>query len=382
MKMWHGKGKDGAWISALPCSGAPGVRWRPHPKRAGPMAAFIGIAAALLSACGSSPAASHAGTSSASSGKGAIVIGYENNGADPSMVTIGKGYFQKELGPGVSLKLFTSGPAALGAIASGSLQFMCGLGVPPMLSPIAKGVPLAVVWNQERYTTDAGIVVKASSGITSLKGLEGKTIAITTGSEASFELPTLLQQAGVPLSAVHQLNMSPPEMRSAWATGQISAAIVWDPVFDYLASHGGRVLATDASLPLTASSYNICVASKSYLQANSATAARFVQAMQDGVAYSDSHPAQALALMESEAGISAATAQKELKGYQIYDLAEQPTPQVLGSGPGVASADTTQSLVSNWKQLYKQGFLTAAPPSDMAAYVDPVPAETALKGAK
>lgn len=370
---------DAERMNASSRSAGSGVRpGRPHPGR-GPVAALLVVAAILLAAC-SSGASSQSGKDLTSAGNGTIVIGYENNGADPSMVTIGKGYLQKELGSGVSLKLFTSGPTALGAIASGSLQFMCGIGVPPTLSPIASGVPLAVIWNQERYTTDAGIVVKASSGITSLKGLAGKTIAIATGSEASYELPALLTQAGVPLSSVHQLNMTPPEMRSAWVTGQITAAIVWDPVFDSLATNGGRVLATDASLPVSGSSYNLCVASKAYLQANPSLAVKFVKAMQDGVAYAQSNPAQALAIMESQAGISAATAEKELKGYQIYDLAQQPTAQVLGSGSGIPAAATTQSLASNWKELYTQGFLTVAPPSDMAAYVDPTPAESALKG--
>lgn len=309
-----------------------------------------------------------------------MLIGYENNGADPSMITIANGYFTKRLGSGVSTKLFSSGPVALGAIASGALQFMCGIGIPPVLSAIAKGIPLVVVWNQERYTTDAGIVVKKSSGITSLKGLAGKQIAIVQGSEASFELPALLTMAGVSLSSVRQLNMSPPEMRSAWATGQISAAIVWDPVFDYLSSHGGQVLATDASLPPQAGSYNICVSNRTYVQAHPATAAAFVKAMQDGVAYAKSDPTKALSVMATAAGIDNATAQKELAGYQIYSLTDQTTSQVLGSGNGVASAGTTQSLLNNWKALYGQGFLTSAPPSNMAQYVDPTPALAAQKG--
>lgn len=351
----------------------------------GPIAkvVLVGAVTLLLAACGSagSSSAGSSGSASKSSAKsGAILIGYENNGADPSMVTLGKKYFQKELGASISTQLFASGPVALDAIASGSLQFMCGIGLPPVLSAIAKGVPLVVIWNQERYTTDAGIVVKASSGISSLKGLEGKTIAIVTGSEASFELPALLAQAGVSLSSVHQLNMSPPDMRSAWATGRISAAIVWDPVFDALRNSGGKVLATDASLPPSATSYNICVANKSYVQAHPAAAVAFVRAMQDGVAYWKSNPADALSIMEREAGISASTAKTELAGYQIYSLSDQTTPQVLGSGLGIASSGTAQSLLNNWKALYSQGFLTTAPPSNMAQYVDPTPAETALKG--
>jgi NitT/TauT family transport system substrate-binding protein/taurine transport system substrate-binding protein len=337
------------------------------------------VLACVLAACSSSSSSS---SSTAASGVArsnvAVTIGYENNGADPSMITIHNGYFQKYLGSNVTTKIFTSGPTALSAIASDSLQFMCGIGLPPVISAIERGVPLAVVWNQERYTTDAGIVVKKSSGITTLAGLAGKTIAIDVGSESSFEVPSLLAQKGVSFSSVHQLNMTPPEMQSAWQTGQIEAAAVWDPTFGALAADGGRILATDASLPPTGTSYNICVANTSFTAEHPHAAVDFVKAMQAGVAYYQDHPSQALSIMESEAGITAATAKEELAGYQIYDLADQVTSQVLGKGSSVATSGTTQSLENNWKELYKQGFISQAPPSNMAKYVDPVPAEQAL----
>jgi ABC-type nitrate/sulfonate/bicarbonate transport system substrate-binding protein len=352
------------------------------PKRALGTVAMVCAGALLLAACSSSSTPStpkKAVSTSAPSSSVPVVIGYENNGADPSMVTIANNYFQKYLGSNVTLKLFSSGPVALGAIASDSLQFMCGIGLPPVISAIAKGVPLAVVWNQERYTTDAGIVVKASTGITSLAGLRGQTIGIVTGSESSFELPALLAQKGIPLSAVHQLNMaSPAAMESAWADGEISAAIVWDPAFGYLVSHGGRILATDASLPPTGTSFNICVANKSFISAHPDVAVNFEKAMEAGVHYYHTNPSQAIVLMEKEAGITAATAKEELAGYDIYNLADQVTEAVLGSGSGVATAGTTESLTNNWKELYSQGFLSVPPPSDMAAYVDPVPAQSAL----
>jgi NitT/TauT family transport system substrate-binding protein/taurine transport system substrate-binding protein len=350
-------------------------------RRTGGALAAVALGAVLLAACSSSSSSSSATSNAAKpANTTSILIGYENNGADPSMITLHNGYFQKELGSGVQTKLFTSGPAALDALASGTLQFMCGLGLPPVISPISKGVPLEVIFNQERYTTDAGIVVKASSGITSLAGLKGKTIAIVQGSEASFELPTLLGQQGIPLSAVHQLNMSPPEMASAWSTGQIQAAIVWDPVFDKLQSEGGRVLATDALLSPDASSFNICVADKTFVQAHPQAAVDFVKAMGDGVDYMNAHPNKALTIMADEAGISTATAKSELTGYKIYSLADQVTPTVLGSGSSVASSGTTKSLEANWKELYTQGFLPVAPPSlsGIAKYVDPVPDEQAL----
>jgi ABC-type nitrate/sulfonate/bicarbonate transport system substrate-binding protein len=75
-----------------------------------------------------------------------------------------------------------------------------------------------------------------------------------------------------------------------------------------------------------------------YLQSNPALAVKFVKVMQDGVSYAQTNPAPALTFMESQAGISAATAEKERKAYQTYDLAQQPTAQVLGVGSGIPPA--------------------------------------------
>jgi len=235
-----------------------------------------------------------------------------------------------------------------------------------------------VVFNQERYTKDAGLVVKASSGITSVAQLKGKTVAIVIGSQSSFELATFAKQAGLSLSSVHQLNMSPPEMQSAWTTGQIQAAVVWDPVFDFLASHGGRVLATDANLPPTATSFNICVANKSYAASHAAVAAAFEKALGDGVEFLTAHPAQALSVMAKAAGITVATAKTEIAGYDIFSLKDQTTPDVLGSGAGSSSSGTAQSLINNWKVLYAAGFITSPPPASAAAYVNSTYAAEAI----
>lgn len=321
-------------------------------------------------------AAPQVGAASTNAGK--IAIGYENNGADPSIISVANHYFQKEMGSGVSPKLFSSGPAALSALASGALPFMCGLGFPPVISAIAQGVPLQIVFNQERYTTDAGLVVRSSSGIKSVSALKGKSIAIVIGSQSSFELAAFAAQAKLSLSSVKQINMTPPEMQSAWSRGSIQAAIVWDPAFDYLTTHGGRILATDASLPPTATSFNICVANKNYAAAHPAVAKAFIKALGDGVTYLQKHNGAAMGVMSKAAGISAATAKKEIAGYQIFTVANQSLSSVLGTSMAVSGhSGTGMSLLNNWKALKAAGTVLTAPPSSVAQYVNPTYAKAA-----
>lgn len=287
-----------------------------------------------------------------------IVIGYENNGADPYMVTQAQGLFQKNLDADVTLKYFSSGPAAMAALASNSLQFMCGLGVPPFVAAVSQGLPLTIIYNQERYTEAAGIAVRPGSGINSIADLKGKKIAIVQGSQASFELATFLAQAGVPFDSVRQVNMSPAEMRVAYHTGSIDAAIVWDPVFDALRADGAKVLVTDANLPRGASSYNVCIADKSWVEAHPALTVQFIKALNEGVTYTKTHRADALKIMAKAAGISAATAASELNGYEIFSAADQTTPDVLGHGDGIATSATAKTLMATSDVLLKIGRIT------------------------
>ena len=249
---------------------------------------------------------------------------------------------------------------------------MCGLGFPPVISAIAQGVPLQVVYNQERYTTDAGLVVRASTGIKSVKALAGKSVGLVIGSQSSFELATYAKAAGLNLAKVKQVNLTPPEMQSAWTTGTIDAAVVWDPVYDFLVTHGGRVLTNDAKLPVTATSYNICVANKAYAAAHPAVAEAFVRALGDGVTYLKDHPVAAYSAMAKAAGISVATAKTEVSGYQIFGVASQSSKSVLGKSSATAgSSGTAQSLLNNWKALYAAGTVTTKPPSSAAKFVNP-----------
>ncbi|MGN6808218.1 MAG: myristoyl transferase, partial [Trinickia sp.] len=113
----------------------------------------MGAVAAVLLAAGSL-----AGGMAYAQSKPEVIIGYEDNGADPYMVSMAEHLFERHMNADVQYKLFSSGPAAMSALASNSLTFMCGLGVPPLVTAIAQGLPMTIVYNQERYTNAAGIV--------------------------------------------------------------------------------------------------------------------------------------------------------------------------------------------------------------------------------
>ena len=301
-----------------------------------------------------------------------VTIGFENNGADPEMVAIDKNYFSKYMHANVSLKYFDSGPAALAALASGALQFMTGIGNPPTAAAIARGLPVQLIWAQERYTTDEGLVVKDNSGIKSLKDLAGKTVALVLGSTSPFELDTALRKVGMSSSSVHLLNMSPPAMREAWARGSIYAAYVWDPVFDTIRHEHGRVLMVDDDVKSEAPIYNLAIVNSSWAKSHADMVKGFIQAEDVAVKYyrDEKHRADALKSMAKEAGISVSLATVELAGYEFFDARQQLGHDALGYGKTVSSSLATKSLSSAAAYLERIGTISSAPKS-MVPYVNP-----------
>lgn len=340
------------------------------------VAGFIALGTALvvtLAGCGSTPA-STGGRSSV-----VVTIGYEN-APDPEAVAIEQHFFQKYMHAQVKLTYFSSGPSALTDMASGKLDFMTTLGNPPTASAIARGVPLRVVWAMERYTTGEGLVVKNSSGIRSLKGLEGKTVALVQGSTSPFELDTALTAAGIPLAKVTEQNYSPPEMVSAWKTNQIEAAYVWTPFDNAMQQAGGHFLMYDQNVYQKAPIFNLAVVNANFASAHKTLVEEFIRAEEAGVKFFQQHPNQAYKDMAELNGITPAEAKAQTQGFQFETLQSQTESSIgMGRENSVPFSLVTKSLTSAAKWLAATGQISSAP-RNMAQYVDPSYANAVLKG--
>jgi NitT/TauT family transport system substrate-binding protein/taurine transport system substrate-binding protein len=234
-----------------------------------------------------------------------------------------------------------------------------------------------VIWAQELYTRDEGLVVRQGSGVHALRDLENRSLALVVGSTSSFEVATALADAGIPASSVHIVNMSPPAMVAAWERGQLDAAYVWDPAFDTMLHDHGYAIMYDQNVARQAPIFNLAVVQGPWARTHRQLVLGFIEAEQAGVAYYKSHPDQAIRDMAKEAGISVALARTELEGYRIYSLRDQLGPKGLGQGAGIRSALVTVSLSASAKYLSSIHQISISP-SDMSAYVDPSYAQAAL----
>ncbi|CAB1130181.1 Glycine/betaine ABC transporter substrate-binding protein [Candidatus Hydrogenisulfobacillus filiaventi] len=336
---------------------------RPQTGRAAAVAALL--AGSLLAGCGRVAAGP------------TVTIGYEN-APDPEAVAIARGYFQRDLrGAHVVLKYFASGPAALSALASGRLQFMTTLGNPPTVSAIADGVPLEVIWAMERYTTAEGLVVRNGSGITSLAGLEGRSVALVQGSTSPFELATALRLHHLNPGRVHLINMSPQDMVNAWRTGRIDAAYVWVPFFTAMQRDSGRVLLYDQDVAQAAPIFNLAVVNTGFARAHPGLVEDFIRAEAAGYRFYRAHPRQAYADMARVNGITPAEARNQARGLAFTSLAGQLSLRRLGTTATVGRSLVTRSLTAAAAWLAATGTIARRPP-DLARYVNPAYVEAVL----
>ncbi len=307
-----------------------------------------------------------------------VTIGYED-APDPEMVAIADHYFSKYMHAHVTMKYYSSGPAALASLASGSLQFMTVLGNPPLATAIAKGVPLQVIWAQDLYTTGEGLVVKTSSHITKLSQLEGHRVALASGSTSSFELATAEKQAGIPAGKIRIDNMTPPAMVAAWKSGAIKAAWVWVPFFSDMLHAGGSALLYDKSQGPAAPVFNLAVVNSTWAKTHAALVQGFVQAEAAGVATYQKHPHQAYQAMAKVGAITAAQAQSQAKGLKFLTLQDQLTAGGLGAPGQTAHSLVTKSLTAAAIWLKASGRASTVP-SNFAAFVNPSYAAAVAKG--
>ncbi|MDA8399009.1 MAG: ABC transporter substrate-binding protein [Actinomycetota bacterium] len=334
----------------------------------------VSISAVILAACGPNYSAA-----TPPSTKSSVTIGYLNLGADPQALVEARDWFSKYMHLPVNMREFPSGPAALPALASGSVQIMTGLGNPPVATAIMRHIPVKVVWVQERYTADEGLVVPKRSPIHNMKQLSGATIATVLGSTSTLALSAGLRQSGISPASVHLVNMTPPEMQAAWATGHITAAYTWDPFFDYMVQHGGRVLMTDGSVSRTTPIFNLAVANSRWAAAHRSIMVDFVKAEEAGVHAYRTSPKQAVVSMARVASISTTLAQREISGYQLYDLASQTSALGMGNGPTQPTSLVVKGLTLAARQL-QSSTGTSGPLPNMADAVDPSFAVEAMSG--
>ncbi|MER6746357.1 aliphatic sulfonate ABC transporter substrate-binding protein [Streptomyces fungicidicus] len=172
-------------------------------------------AAALLTACGGSSSGGSDDT---------VRFGYigDFNGASLIAVADAKGLWKKH-GLKAESKVFTNGPLQIQALGTDNLDFGY-IGPGAMWLPAsgqAKVVAINTLGNSDR--------VIAQPGITSMRQLKGKTVAVPEGTSGDMILTLALEKAGMTKSDLKIVPMDPSTIVSAVSSKKVDGAGFWYP---------------------------------------------------------------------------------------------------------------------------------------------------------
>jgi NitT/TauT family transport system substrate-binding protein len=260
--------------------------------------------AIVVAGCGSTATSTSTHATGSNPKATKVTIAYTAPIADQMLapLTEAAGLFKKN---GVDVKIdFLQASVALPALVSGQVQFVV-VGAPSAEVSSLNGTPLQYVGQWENVI-DAAIAAKGS--VTSTKGLDGKTIAISSnGALSDFLVQIADQKYGIQMHEVPLGQL--PNQLTAYSKGSVdslSGVNSWQlPSLqkDVPGTHTVVNFATDQGYPGVG-----LVADANWLKSNGATAVPVLKALYQGVSYYKSHPAQAISVIEKNADEPAAEA--------------------------------------------------------------------------
>lgn len=156
-----------------------------------------------------------------------VKIGYLPSDHDAALFVADSQGLYKNKGINVELVQFNNGGDLMTAMASGDVD-VGYVGIAPVLSSVSSGVPVKVI--SAAQIEGSGLIVTKDSNIATAKDLAGKTVA--TPGEASIQhvlLSAYLKTNGMSLNDINESAMKVPSINDALKTGNLPAAITFQP---------------------------------------------------------------------------------------------------------------------------------------------------------
>lgn len=249
----------------------------------------LGVAAAALATAPAAHAATDIKVGVGAYGEmGAIQLGIES------------GIFAKN-GLNVETVLFPAPAPGITALASGAVQFTYAP-ITPVLNAYGNGgMNLKIVSPGHGFSkTDvakakkdakfaekldnSGLCVSPSSGITSWKGLEGKTVAVPArNAQGEITVADQIKKDGGDPKKVNWVTLTFPETVAAVKSGKVDASYVIEPFLTQCTSEGFKNLGSPGILFLDESVISVWITTGPYASANPSV----VKAFQKSIAESN-----------------------------------------------------------------------------------------------
>ncbi len=195
---------------------------------------------------------------------------------------------------------FPAGPQLLEALNAGSIDFG-STGAPPPVFAQAAGIDLMYVGAEPAPINSEAIFVPKDSPLRTVADLKGKRVAFQRGSGSHFLLASALQKAGLKISDIVSVYLSPSDARAAFVSGGIDAWVVWDPYFAAAQkAYQVRVLADYTGLPLANGFY---LTSRRFVQQSPAAVAALLEQVRLTGKWATEHPKEISAMLAQQTGL-------------------------------------------------------------------------------
>lgn len=158
-------------------------------------------------------------------------------GACPVLMADHEGYFREE-GIAVELTPQANGKAALAEAMQGRANLATVADIPLMYA-VLSGEPISVVATMATME-DHAIVARKDRGIVAPSSLKGKRIGISKGTTTQFFLDAFLNREALSPTDVTVLDQTPKQLAQQLASGEIDAAVLYQPFLNVTAAALGN----------------------------------------------------------------------------------------------------------------------------------------------
>lgn len=268
---------------------------------------------------------------------------------------------------------FNAGPPTLAALKSGDID-VSFLGSAPAIAGVAQGIDYKVIMPSNEGLVLSALVVRADSGIRSLKDIKGKKIASSKGASTYMALLKALTLQNLSLSDIQFIDLQVPSMIPAFVNKSVDGIWVWSPWSSKLEAENGRIVAGMRDVGIDWAQ-QLWVARTAWLREQPEAARRLIKAMDLATQALRSDPAPAVRAVAETLAIDVPMAQEILNSDHYPTVEEMISPSYRSSLS--ARNGYGQGLQEQAKFMYDQKFINTLP--DMPTAIDVGPVNAYLK---
>lgn len=198
---------------------------------------------------------------------------------------------------------FQAGPALITSLTAGQLDFG-QVGDQPALSAKANNVDLKIVGKYITSDQVNSLLATKKSGIKTVADIKGKKVGVTIGSTCHQLLYIYLESVNLKPEDIQQVNLQPGDIVSSLVSGNIDAAVTWEPYASMTIAKGVTDKIADGVG--YKKEVDVIIANNPFLQQHPDVSARVLKVLDKAGKWIKANQEEALQLVGADAGVEPA----------------------------------------------------------------------------